>query len=253
MKKNKKIGIIIEARSTSKRLPNKHFYKVKKKTMLEYLLDRAKKIKNVNCIIVATTKNKSDDKICNLSKKKNINFYRGSEHNVTERVLKCAKKFKVDYICEITGDCPIIDIELVDQLISTFITNTKIIDYASHSRGLPNGMDCQIFKTEILEKSFKEIKNNQEEQEHVTLNMRRNSKKYKMFYLTPSKKYYWPKLGITLDEIRDYNLLKKIILYFLNKNKKYFNCLDVIELLKKKKNWIKINQKVRRKDDTIKV
>ena len=253
MKKNKRIGIIIEARSTSRRLPNKHFYKIKKKTILEYLIDRAKKIKNVNCIIVATTKNKSDDKICNLSKKNNINFYRGSEHNVAERVLKCAKKFKIDYICEITGDCPIIDVELVDQLISTFITNVKLIDYATNSDGLPNGMGCQIFKIESLKKSFKEIKDKQEEQEHVTLNMRRNSSKYRMFYLMHPKKYHWPKLGLTLDEIRDYDLLKKIILYFLSKNHKYFNCLDVIELLKKKKNWIKINQKVKRKDDTIKV
>ena len=67
--KKKKIGIIIEVRSNSSRLPNKHFLKVLGKTMLEHLIFRVKNISNTNAIIIATTKNKVDDKICLLAKK----------------------------------------------------------------------------------------------------------------------------------------------------------------------------------------
>ena len=94
----KKLGVIIEARSTSTRLPNKHFLKVNNKTIMEHLIKRVKKLKNVNNIIIATTNNKEDDKLCTLAKKNNIDYFRGSEMNVTKRVLDCAQKFKLDYI-----------------------------------------------------------------------------------------------------------------------------------------------------------
>ena len=76
--KKKKIGIIVEARSNSSRLPNKHFLKILKKTMLEHLVFRLKKISNVDLIIIATTKNNVDDKICDLAKNINVKFFRGS-------------------------------------------------------------------------------------------------------------------------------------------------------------------------------
>ena len=249
----KKLGIIIEARSTSTRLPNKHFLKVNNKPIIENLIKRVKKIKNVSNIIIATTSNQEDDKLCNLAKKNRIDYFRGSELNVTKRVLDCSHKFKLDYICEITGDCPIIDIELVEQLISTFLENLDLIDYATNSQGLPNGMGCQVFKKTILLKSYKEIGNNLEEQEHVTLNICRNPKKYRLLFLKHPKKFLRPDIGVTLDEIYDFYLLRKIINYFYKKNVFLFNCLDVINLLERKKDWLKLNKSIKRKEDTIKI
>jgi len=246
------IGIIIEVRSTSSRLPNKHFYKINNKPILELMINRVKKIKGIDKIILATTKNKEDDKICKLAKKKKINYFRGSENNVTQRVLKSAQKFRLKTICTITGDCPIIDINLVNQLISTFLDNFSKIDYARNSDGLPNGMGCQIFKTQTLKKSYSQIKDNLEEQEHVTLHIKRNPKKFRILNLKHPKKYFWPNLGVTLDELNDFKLLKKIILYFIKRKKPYFDCLDVIDLLRnKKKHWLKINKNVFRKDELI--
>ena len=249
--KKKKIGIIIEARSNSSRLPNKHFLKALNKTMLEHLIFRLKNISNIDAIIIATTKNKSDDKICKLAKKMNVKVFRGSEDNVTQRVLKAAKNYKLKFICEITGDCPIIDPFLVEQLVNTYILNSEEIDYMSNSQlGLPNGMGCQIFSTKILEDSYKNITRH-DEFEHVTLNIRRNPKKYKQVYILPQKKLSWTKLGLTMDEKKDYLLLKKILEYF--RKNILFKCEDVISLLNKKKKWIKINSKVRRKENYIKI
>ena len=123
--KNKvnKVGVIVEARSNSSRLPNKHFLKVLKKPILEHLVNRLKKISNVNKIIIATTTKKNDDKICKIAKKLGIDFFRGSEENVSQRVLKAAQKFNLKIICRVTGDCPIIDPFLTEQLIDTFLIN----------------------------------------------------------------------------------------------------------------------------------
>ena len=72
--KKKKVGIIIEARSNSSRLPNKHFLKILNKTMLEHLIYRLKNISNVDVIVIATTKNREDDKIYELAKKINVEY-----------------------------------------------------------------------------------------------------------------------------------------------------------------------------------
>ena len=111
-------------------------------------------------------------------------------------------------------------------------------------------MGCQIFSTKILQDSYKNINRN-DEFEHVTLHIRRNPKKYKQMYLLPQKKLSWTELGLTLDEKKDYLLLKKIIEYF-GKNT-LFKCEDVINLLNKKKKWIKLNSKVKRKENYIKI
>ena len=246
-KKNsgQRFGLIITARSNSSRLPNKHFYKINKKTILEYLILRAKKIINLDHIIVATTKNNSDNKFEKFLKKKKIDCFRGSESDVAKRVYLTGKKFKLDVICLITGDCPIFDIDLVNNLLINFKKNLHIIDYASLKGNIPNGMDCEIFKTSILKDSIKNRKF-MDEKEHVTLSIRRNrKKKYRLFDFIPPEKYSWPNLALTLDEINDFYLIKKIIDYFNKKKNYYFNCLDIIELLKKK-NWQKINNLVMR-------
>ena len=125
--------------------------------MLEHLIFRLKNISNVKTIVIATTKNKIDDKIYALAKEK-VKAFRGSENNVTGRVLKAAQKFKLNSICEITGDCPIIDPFLVEQLIDTYLINSDKIDYIKPQLGLPNGMGCQVFSTKVLSHSYKNIK-----------------------------------------------------------------------------------------------
>jgi spore coat polysaccharide biosynthesis protein SpsF len=118
-----KIAIIVETRMASTRLPGKVLLKVKGKSMLEHLITRLKKVRKVNEIIKATTNNKLDDKIIRVAKNNKIKFYRGSELNVLDRVIKAAKKFSINIIVRVTSDCPIIDLSIIDQAISIFLKN----------------------------------------------------------------------------------------------------------------------------------
>lgn len=241
-----KISAIIEARTGSSRLPGKVVLNAGKKNFLEHLIERLKKLKSIDNIIIATTTNPSDYKIVKIAKKENIKFYRGSEKNVLQRVIDAGKKFKSDIIVRITSDCPIIDINIVDQVISIFLSNN--CDYVSNSfiRSYPDGMDVEVFSLKTLMKSKKYLKRDVNCEEYITLAIRRNPKIFSHLNVIAPLNLYYPKLALTLDEKEDYIFLKKIINFFEKKNNKFFTCLDVINLLKNNKKWLLINKKIKR-------
>lgn len=231
----KKIGIIIEARTGSKRLPNKVLFEVSGIRLLEFMCNRLKNVHLAKKIIVATTTNANDQKIVNLFKKdKKIKIFRGSEENVLNRVINASKDNALDIIVSLTGDCPLIDIELINQMLEIFLKNSGIEFLTNaHLRSYPDGMDIQIIKYKSLKKSYRLAKTKRDF-EHTTLTIRKNLKKFKYFNFISPAKTYWPELGLTLDENEDFILIKKIIEEIYVKKKKYnFNCEDIINFLKK--------------------
>ena len=134
-----KIGVIIEARMSSTRLPGKVLMKVNNKTMLQLIVDRVNLIKKIDTTIVATTINKKDDEIIDWCKLKKIKFFRGSEDNVLNRVYKAAKKFRLSTIILITGDCPLIDHNIISQVLNIYLNNNADYVSNSHIRTYPDG------------------------------------------------------------------------------------------------------------------
>lgn len=241
---NKKVGCIIEARTNSRRLPNKVLLPVMNKPVLYWLIKRIKKIKKIKQIVLATTINKNDDILVKFAKKNKIKFFRGSESNVVGRVCGAAEKFKIKTIVEITGDCPVIDINIINQLLEIFEKNSTEYVNNCNYRSYPDGMDVQIFNAKSLKKTLRNARD-AKELEHVGLHLIRNPQKFKTINVIAPKINYFPSLGLTLDEKKDYILLKKIIEHFGTKNP-YFTCEEIIDLLNKKKKWKKINNKVKR-------
>ncbi len=239
-----KVSVIIEARLGSKRLPNKIILKIKKYLFIEYLIKRLKLSKKINEIIIATTDLPQDRKLVNIAKKNKIKYFQGSEKDVLKRVIDTGKKFKCKTIVRVTSDCPVLDISILDQAIDMFKKNKCDYLSNSHVRGYPDGMDVEVFDLKTLIKSYKFAKN-KKYKEWTTWSIKKNPKIFKKLLLVPPKELYWPDLGLTLDEYRDYLFLKKIILYF--KERLDFSCLDIIKLLNKKKKWLLINKNVKRK------
>lgn len=242
------IVAIIEARMNSSRLPGKVLMKAAGIPMLKHLVDRLKKVKLIDEIVIATTTNPKDIEIINFSKKKKIKFYKGSEEDVMSRVIEAAEKVNADLIVEITGDCPIVDTSLVSQMINIFLNNN--VDYVNNVdiRSYPDGMDVQVFKLETLKRSSV-LTNNQKDREHVTLHIRKNPQLFSRINVVAPDELFWPKLGLTLDEYEDFILLKKIIENFFAKKKENFSCRDVLDFLNENEELLKINKKVKRKGD----
>ena len=243
-----KIVATIEARMTSSRLPGKVLMPADGVPMLKHLVTRLKAVESIQTIMLATSINKTDDPLVEFAKQENINYYRGSEDDVMLRIIEAAESVNADIVVEITGDCPIIDPQIVEQTIRMFKAHNA--DYVSnaHIRSYPDGMDTQVFRLETLKRSAS-MTDDSLDHEHVSLHIRNHHEIFSHVYLIAPPELHWPGLGLTLDEEDDYKLLKKIIEYF-GKDNRLFSCLDICRLLKEKKEWILINDHVQRKGDT---
>ena len=145
---------IIQARMGSERLPGKVLKKIGNDTVLGHVINRVKKIKNIDNIVVATTKLKTDNKIEEYCTKSNVKFFRGDNKNVLKRYYDTAKYFSADIIIRITADCPLIDPELCYKTIKPILNN--YYDYTSniHPPSFPDGMDIEALTFKTLKKNF---------------------------------------------------------------------------------------------------
>lgn len=242
-----KIVATIEARMTSSRLPGKVLLPASGIPMLQHLVNRLRAVPSLDGIVLATTTNETDDALEAFAGQMSINCFRGSEEDVMSRVIGAAASVNADLVVEITGDCPIIDPQIIEQTIRMYHANPA--DYVSnaHIRSFPDGMDIQVFLLETLKHSAS-MTEDQLDHEHVTLHIRNHPEIFRHVHLVAPPELHWPELGLTLDEPADYELLKRIIEHFENTNP-LFSCLDVIRLLREKPEWVAINQVVLRKGD----
>jgi len=242
----KKIVATIEARMTSNRLPGKVLLPAAGAPLLEHMINRVKKVKQLDSIVLATTTNKTDDVLKNLADNLGIICYRGSEENVMQRVIEAGESVGADIMVELTGDCPLIDPLIIEQILQLYIHNE--CDYASNAdvRSFPIGMDTQVYSLTTLKKSY-ELAKDPLDFEHVTRHIRQNPQLFKKLHLCATSNLHWPDLALTLDEKEDYVLIKNIFEYFYDKNPD-FTCQDILILLKEiKPEWQSINEKIRRK------
>ena len=183
MKSKKKIVATIEARMNSSRLPGKVLKEVVGKPMLELMIERLHCVPSLDGIVIATTESVADDPVVALVNKLAISYYRGSEENVLQRVLDAARFHAIDVIVELTGDCPLIDPEIVEETIQLYLQSGK--DYISNTltRSYPLGMDTQIFSTNILSDVARRT-NAPYDCEHVSLYIYRHPEIYSLGNLT---------------------------------------------------------------------
>ncbi|MEX6775732.1 cytidylyltransferase domain-containing protein [Limnospira fusiformis] len=243
-----KIVATIEARMTSTRLPGKVLLPARGKPMLYHLVHRLKAVSSLHEIVLATTINQTDDPLVEFAHEVGIEVYRGSEENVMARVIGAAEASCADVIVEITGDCPIIDPDIVEQTIRMYLYHNAAYVSNVQIRSYPDGMDTQVFSLDALKRSAS-MTNAPLDLEHVSLHMRNHPEIFSHLHLIAPPSLHWPGLGLSLDEYSDYLLLRQIIETLAPQNP-LFSCLDTIELLKQNPDWLELNRHVVRKGDT---
>lgn len=245
-KSREKIVATIEARMTSSRLPGKVLMEYCGKSNLQHIIERLRRSKLIDEVVVATTVNEQDNPIVELCEEIGCKYYRGSQDDVLLRVLESAKSVDADIIVEITGDCPVIDWRHVDKLIEMFFSGEY--DYAANilKRTFPRGFDAQVFPVEILEEVNKASKN-PVDHEHVSLYIYTHPEKYKLLNWEAEEKMNHPEFEITLDTKEDYEFIKQIYKILYPKNPD-FSGQDVVELLIKQPEMIKKLENTHRKD-----
>jgi spore coat polysaccharide biosynthesis protein SpsF len=229
---NKNIVLIICARCSSKRFPNKVLKKVGGVPLILQVHERVRYSKYLNKIIVATSNKTSDDKLKKLCTKKNIECYRGSLNNVFSRFRNIIKIHKADIVIRISADSPFIDSKLIDKSIEIFLTKKADIVTNILKRSYPKGQSVEVFDKKIFLK-LKNFKLNTYEKEHVSPYFYKNKNKYKIINF--QLKNDLSKYNLTIDFREDLLLFNKIIKN-IKKNNTYYPYQNLLKFIKKYEN-----------------
>jgi len=240
----KKIGVIVQARMGSSRLPGKVLKTLAGKPMLEWILLRLQQSKRLDTIILATTDKAKDSPIVELAEHLNIPYFLGSEHDVLERYYLAAKKFQLTHILRITADCPFTDPELVDEVIEAFIKSPLKPDFAANNfiRTYPRGTDVAMMTFEALEKAWNEA-NEDYERVHVTPYIRQNKDIFQHLSVEGDKDC--GELRWTVDTIEDFAFAEEIYSRLVLPGQ--YSWLDVLKIVKEQPELQELNSHIRQK------
>lgn len=205
-----KIVAIVQARMGSKRLPGKVLKTINGIPMIELLLARLSKSKHLDDIILAIPENLENNILEAKIKSLGYFCFRGSENNVLNRFYEAAKSVKADVITRITGDCPLIDPELVDRCIDGF-KNSKV-DYFSNTypRSYPDGLDVSVMTFKSIEQANKKSQSSYDK-EHIS-NYIINSREFLKSSL--QNKENLSHLRWTVDNKCDLKFVESVFNYF---------------------------------------
>ena len=232
------VAIIIQARMSATRLPGKSLMEIEGKPVIWHVVERARKAKQANTVMIATTVEKSDQPIADFAKKSGIACFRGDLNDVLDRYYNAAKQSGAGIIVRITGDSPLVDPGLIDEAVG--LLKRGKYDYVSNSQQpWMDGFDVEAFTFASLERAWKEAEM-ASQREHVTPYMR-DSGKFRVHYLKND-----PKLdGVqcSIDHEADLAFVREIYKHMLKKGLDHeFSYKDVIALLEEKPELLKINK-----------
>jgi spore coat polysaccharide biosynthesis protein SpsF len=239
---------ILQARFSSSRLPGKVLKPILDKPMLLHQIERIQNSKRIDNLVVATSNEKSDDGIEKMCLNNNVEVYRGNLDNVLDRFYQCANQYNPKHVVRLTGDCPLIDSQVIDQVIDKHLFTKSSYTSNAIPPTYPDGLDVEIFKLSTLIEAWNYAKL-PSELEHVSPYIRKHldpCKKFNLEYEVDLSEHRW-----TVDDPEDFRFVKKVYseLYPNNRN---FNMRDILDLLKRKPNLRKINYHINRNEGLLK-
>jgi len=229
---NQNIVIIVQARMSSTRFPNKIMKTVLDEPVLFRQLERIAAIQHSVQLVVATSQQPEDDMILKACQEREYACMRGNLNDLLDRHYQIAKYLKADTVIKIPSDCPLIDTDVIDQTISFYLENINKYDFVSnlHPATFPDGNDVEIMTFDCLERTWHEA-TKQLEREHTTPYIWENSDKFKCANVPwETGLDYSMSHRFTLDYKEDLDFIRAVYekLYPRNPN---FSLSDILELL----------------------
>ncbi|WP_067072652.1 cytidylyltransferase domain-containing protein [Methanoculleus horonobensis] len=235
---------IVQARMGSTRLPGKVMKDLLGKPVLTRAINRIRRAKCIDEVVIATTIKPEDDAIAALCEGEGWQCFRGSENDLLDRYYRAAQAFNADVVVRITSDCPMIDPEVIDKVIGEFLSLRETIDYASNTlspRTFPRGLDVEVMTFEALEHAWRED-NDPALREHVTPYIYQNPEIFRLHQAANEvdlSHHRW-----TLDTPEDLALIRAVYSHFGNDR---FTWMDAIEYLDQHPEIMEINSDIKQK------
>ncbi len=218
-----KSTIMVQARTGSQRFPRKVLAEIENKPLLWHVLNRVKRVKDTDQIILITTRKKEDEILLDIAKNSNIHSFAGDELDVLNRHYQCALRYEADPIIRITADCPLIDPSVVDKIFEIYLEGNY--DFVSNCipPTFPDGLDTEIFSFDALKKMV-HISKLKSEREHVTTYIRNHRNEFRIYNYSIEddfSKFRW-----TVDTEEDLEVVRKI--YSIMKPKTIFSYKEIL-------------------------
>jgi spore coat polysaccharide biosynthesis protein SpsF len=232
-----KVVAIIQARMGSTRLPGKILMPISGKPLLWHIVQRLASVSKIDKVIIATSDSSFDDPVIAMAADNGISIYRGSEMDVLERFHDAAELYKADHVIRVTGDCPLVDPQIIEKLIGLYFGSDYDLCgvacgagmvYQTEVKRFPDGLDAEIFSMKTLSEAHQNAKSKLH-REHVTPYIWKNEEQYSVGALHPEKEDYsqhrW-----TVDNEEDFKLIRWIYEVLYSRDK-LFTFNDILKLL----------------------
>ncbi|MBO8129792.1 MAG: glycosyltransferase family protein [Peptococcaceae bacterium] len=203
------VGIVIQARMGSERLPGKILRPIGGKPLLAHVIDRVRAVPNAETVVVATTHYQRDDVVEGFCRDYGVKCYRGSESNVLDRYIKTAQRYGIKDIVRVTADCPLIDPLLIQTAISVHFKEKADFTRGPSQELIPRGLGAAVVKTSVLRKVAYEMPLEPYHKEHVTIFIKEHPELFKIAQYDVPSTYYRP-YRLTVDTEEDLELIQKI-------------------------------------------
>jgi spore coat polysaccharide biosynthesis protein SpsF len=236
------IAAIIQARTSSTRLPNKVLADIEGKPLISHVIDRVSRSELIDRIVIATTTNSNDNILEEYANDNGVAVFRGDENDVLLRFYGAAKELGVTTIVRITSDDPFKDPQVIDLVIRNFFDYEVDFAYNNHPPTFPEGLDVEVFAYEALEEAVRDSFD-PFEREHVTQYFYRNPDKFKQINVSNPENLSY--LRWTIDSQEDLDMAREVYSKLYG-NGNIFLMDDILNLLKRYPHIANINRSVKR-------
>ncbi len=238
-RKKTKIVAIVTARMNSTRMYGKPMKLVQDKPIIEWCIERLQSCKKIDQVVIATSTKHENKVFISLANKLGIGYYAGDEEDVLDRFVQCAKKFGADHIVRATSENPLMYVEELDELLQSHLSTGADFTYTDK---LPLGCFIEIISAKALQKSHEEGQK-KHHSELVTLFINEHPEQFKINKHIAPKGLQRPDYRLTVDTEADVKLMQ-IIFDKLRNNRAWIPLQEVVDLLDKEQDLVKINSNI---------
>ena len=230
-----KVVLIIQARMGSTRLPGKSLMDLAGEPLVGRILERVKRCKAMDEIVLATPDNRRDDSLAKLSEVYGVSSFRGSENDLIDRYYQAARKYNAHYVCRLPADNPVPEPEEMDRMVATHIKSG--LEFSSNllqvfGNGYPDGIGVEVFNFDTLKTIWEEC-TDPEKREHVQLSyfdytsQKSMDRRFRVGTVPCPKNFRRPELILDVNTQEEYEFIKQLYEY-LYPNIPEFHITDII-------------------------
>jgi spore coat polysaccharide biosynthesis protein SpsF len=236
----------IEARMGSSRFPGKVLADVQGVPALTRLVRRLRRADRVDDIILATTTSPADAALAAWADKERVAIHRGSEEDVLSRVVEAQTKMRADMVVEVTGDCTLLDPEIIDLGVTMFLENPCDVVANVRKASFPMGIDVQVYRLHDLTEIGRCV-HDPAIREHVSLYFYEHPERYRIIHLFAPARWHAPDYRFQLDYPEDHRFICEIYRRLEPRYGDGFGIEEIMALLREEPDLVKINRSCQEK------